>query len=218
MAIRGYVVWPNLTNSGYGFIGGNMFIIGANSLEEAQALAASYFKGDANKFIQYDNPPGEYNVSVMPIDGMFDFTGWKMRLVVYDADPVIDISYVGVLDDYIEDVVAGFVAAINTAAVGLTASYDAPSHVITIAAGGDSMGDKRFDILFTPGMDPELTEFEPQWDYKDPQPIPYGTYLDNKVDQGLAGDALTIELVGFDILEPGWLNVVGNYVAGQGDF
>lgn len=214
MAIEIFAVMAQIGSPLYEMgVGGNCFIVAANSPEEAKVLAASYYKGDSNAFLTSSQ------VQAFLLQSFFDFEAWRLRVIIYDADPVIDVSFTGGPLAELTDIMAGIVTALNADPQIAGANYNGTSHVLTVAETTDGLGDKQMDVLLYPGISEGLTGFVPDWKLDNPQPMPLGPaeYFDNKVDQGLAGAALTVELVGFAHV-PGFMNLVTSHVAGQSVF
>lgn len=153
--------------------GADTFIVHAGSEADAKAIAQSIFAGDSNALIA--------NAVVTEIVAGTDLEGWTLRVSILDSTPVVDLSVVGGAADDLDALGTAMAVQLNLESIIAGAAYATPN--LTIAAAGDSLGDRTVAVTLTP----------PESLFDNPQPIP--GYIGAITDDGAVGDALSVVLL-----------------------
>lgn len=149
----------------------------AESAAAAKDICKARFNGDASA--AWDAATATEIASV-PQGTATNMLGWKLRVVILDSDPVIDVTVLGAgTDDTIDELAALMVIALNATSIIAAASYTAQT--LTIAAIADALGDRAVQVELIP----------PVADYpgQDPQP----DLIVAIVDEGIAAAVLTAQ-------------------------
>ncbi len=112
-----------------------------------------------------------------------DLEGWRLRLVLTGAT-VIDVTVTGTPADTLDDIGDLMVIALNATALIANSAYATPA--LTISSIADGIGDYTVEAFFMPPL------ADADWE----QPtVSFPSFLGAIVDGGIAGAALTIQLV-----------------------
>jgi hypothetical protein len=124
-------------------------IVEADSLAIAKALAEAQFDGDS---------PWSSGAEIVTASS--DLTGWSYKIRIGNTEagylsaksgaPVVEVEYVGIENDTVDDVGAALVTALNASSLIAGAAYNTSSNVLTIAETTDVLGDRTVEVLVTP--------------------------------------------------------------------
>lgn len=129
-------------------------VVEADSSAIAKALAAAKFQGDS-----------DWNAATttdLAGTSPADLTGWTYRLRVGGADPgdaaEVDVSYVGVASDVIDDVGDALTALLADLDATAGSTYTGASNTLLVAEGAsDALGDRTLKLeVYPPGMESPL--------------------------------------------------------------
>jgi hypothetical protein len=141
-------------------------IVEADSEATAKRIAAAQTHGDS--------PWATATATQITANVAADYAGFTYRVKV--SGDVVDVTYTGQAGDTVDDVGAALAALL--VAAGLTASYNTGNNTLTVAAGGDGIGDHALVVeAKLPSADAPLSDL-------------VGTIT----DKGSAGAALTVVL------------------------
>jgi hypothetical protein len=141
-------------------------IVEADSEPAAKRVATAQTHGDS--------PWATATATVISAGVAADYEGFTYRVKV-SAD-IVDVTYTGQAGDTVDDVGAALAALL--VAAGLTSSYNTSNNTLTVAAGGDGIGDHTVVVeAKLPSADAPLSDL-------------VGTITDG----GIAAAALTVVL------------------------
>lgn len=153
--------------------GHNGIVVEAADVAEAREMAESAFGADAAYWA---------GATVTAIVADPDFEDWTFHIRVSPpvGAPVIDVSYVGVAADDLDEVGAALELACEASPLIVASTYTAATQLLEIAAIGDAIGDHTVEMFVIPpaGHMPGITTMEA-----------------SKVHEGIAAAVLSVTFV-----------------------
>lgn len=122
------------------FNGCNAFVVFAEDGPAAEAIVKDVFKGDSDALVTASTP-----LEIVERADLEDFT---IRVQINDPTTPIDVSYVGVASDALDDLGDGIVVALIAAGVA-GAAYDSGTNTLTAADSTDNLGDNALTVTVT---------------------------------------------------------------------
>lgn len=152
-------------------------VVYAESSADALAICKAKFGGSS--------PAMWAGATATAIAAGADMEGWRLRIAILDASPVIDVTVTGAASDTVDELGDDAVVALNAVAAIAGAAYDSGTNVLTIAETTDGLGDLTV-----------LAELYPPDDgtYGNPD-VAIPSFITTVVDGGASGDALSCVLV-----------------------
>ena len=158
--------------------GADKMIVFAEDAADAKAFAKAQFTGDSNA--AWDG------ATVTEIAAAADLEGFRLRIVIADADPVVDVTVTGASSATVDAIGALMETALNATSGISGAAYTAGTNTLVIAAGSgtDDLGDLTVTVEF---LAPSTVAGA------DAAPIP--GFVGTITDGGSATDDLSVVLV-----------------------
>lgn len=164
-----------------------MCIVTAESADDARAAADSRYGRDGSRW----NHPDVLVEAITSQAMSGDLEGWSLSVEIYDTD--YEATVTAAASDTLDDLADAMAAALVALGIA-TAAYDDTTQVLTVAGAAANLGDKTLIVKIIP---------------------PGGTksvdgLIASKVDEGAAGDALSVTLVADTYTLPE-VHVAGTY-------
>jgi len=157
--------------------GANAAVVFAADADDAKSIIKANYTGDSNA--AWDA------ATATEIAAAADMEGFRLRVAVLDADPVIDVTVTAAAADTIDDMGDDMVVALNALDAIGGAAYNDSTQVLTIAAGSgaDDLGDKAVVVEL---LAPTTMEGAGK--------APIGGFVGAITDEGLATADLNVTL------------------------